>query len=108
MANQGCEPSGLVFAPGGWVRGFEADHGFSRPCHISYRGLKLPRVSAVFGRSGLRRETDLPQVGRVRPLARDIAAVRRLIDGTGDSVLVHLTKIRVSYGSDATRVRGRP
>ena len=36
--------------------------GFTPPYDISYRGLKLPRVSAVFGRSHLRREAGSPQV----------------------------------------------
>ena len=40
-----------------------ADRGFIPPYDISYRGLKLPRVSAAFGRFELRREADLPQVG---------------------------------------------
>jgi hypothetical protein len=33
---------------------------------ISYGGLKLPRVSAGFRRSYLRRDTDLPKEGRAR------------------------------------------
>ena len=36
--------------------------GFSPPYEISYRGVKLPMVSAAFGRFQLRREADLPQV----------------------------------------------
>jgi hypothetical protein len=36
-----------------------SDQGFSRSYDISYRGLKLPRVSAGLGRH----EADLPQVG---------------------------------------------
>jgi hypothetical protein len=36
--------------------------GFSPPYKTSYRGLKLPMVSAAFGRFQLRREADLPQV----------------------------------------------
>src|SRR5215831_18007928 len=39
------------------------DPGFPPPYGISYRGVKLPRVSAGFGRLGLRRGADLPQVG---------------------------------------------
>src|SRR5215472_15118178 len=35
--------------------------GFSPPPRISYRGVKLPRVSAVLGRLDLRRGADLPQ-----------------------------------------------
>ena len=41
-----------------------ADRGFSQSYNISYRGLKLPRVSAALGRSELRHGADLPQVGR--------------------------------------------
>ena len=40
--------------------------GFTRSCPISYRGLKLRRVSAALGRCYLRREADLPQVARRR------------------------------------------
>ena len=36
--------------------------GFTPPYDISYRGLKLPRVSAAIGRFYLRRGADLPQV----------------------------------------------
>ena len=39
------------------------DQGFSRRYEISYRGVKLPRVSAAFRRSYLRREAGLPHVG---------------------------------------------
>ena len=46
-----------------------ADRGFSPPYEISYRGVKLPRVSAAFGRSYLRREADLPQVDSLGPSA---------------------------------------
>jgi hypothetical protein len=38
--------------------------GFGRPNDISYRGLKLPRISAALGRCHLRAGADLPQVGR--------------------------------------------
>jgi hypothetical protein len=44
------------------------DRGFTPPYEISYRGLKLPRVSAAHGRSYLRRGADLSQVGRPRSL----------------------------------------
>jgi hypothetical protein len=49
--------------------------GFSRPYDISYRRVKLPRVSAALGGSELRRGADLPQVGRPPPdpLTRDVA-----------------------------------
>ena len=39
-----------------------ARSGFSPPPRISYRGLKLPRVSAALERSYLRRGAELPQV----------------------------------------------
>ena len=32
------------------MRRLSPEHRFSRPCHISYRGLKLPRVSGLLGR----------------------------------------------------------
>ena len=38
--------------------------GGSPPCEISYRGLKLPRFSAILGCFHLRRAADLPQVDR--------------------------------------------
>jgi hypothetical protein len=38
--------------------------GFTPPREISYRGVKLHRVSAALRRSDLRRGADLPQVGR--------------------------------------------
>ena len=38
------------------------DQGFSRLYKIPYRAVKLPRVSAAFGRFCLRRGADLPQV----------------------------------------------
>jgi hypothetical protein len=41
------------------------DQGFSGPYDTSYRGLKLPWVSAAFGRSYLRYEADLPQVAQL-------------------------------------------
>jgi hypothetical protein len=41
-----------------------ADQGFTPPYDISYRGVKLRRLSAALGRSYLRPEPDLPQVGR--------------------------------------------
>jgi hypothetical protein len=36
--------------------------GFSPPHEISYRGVKLARVSAALGRFELLREADVPQV----------------------------------------------
>ena len=63
--------------------------------------------SAAFGRFSLRPGAGLPQVGQIRALARGIAVVRRPHDAAGDSVLVHLTKFRVSRVSYAMRVRGR-
>ena len=41
-----------------------AGSGFGPPSEISYRGLKLSRVPAAFGRFQLRRLTDLPQVAQ--------------------------------------------
>jgi hypothetical protein len=37
--------------------------GFSQPYEISYRGVKLPRISAALGRCYLRHGSDLPQGG---------------------------------------------
>ena len=42
------------------------DPGFTPPSEISYRRLKLPRVSAALGRFYLRRGADLPQVDPLR------------------------------------------
>jgi hypothetical protein len=42
------------------------DRGFSPPYKISYRDVKLSRVSAALGRFELRREADLPQEGSLR------------------------------------------
>ena len=58
----GAIHSRLVLSPSG--------SGFSPPYEISYRDLKLPRVSAVFGGSELPRGADLPQVGAGRSLPR--------------------------------------
>jgi hypothetical protein len=58
----GATHSRLALSPSG--------SGFSPPYDISYRGVKLPRVSAALGGSELRRGTDLPQVGADRSLAR--------------------------------------
>jgi hypothetical protein len=44
------------------VRPYPPDRSFSPPFDISYRAVKLPRVSAAFGRYYLRREADFPQV----------------------------------------------
>jgi hypothetical protein len=54
------------------------DQGFSRRHRISYRGVKLPRVSAAFGRFYLRRGAGLPQVTQpfpalIRPACPDRA-----------------------------------
>jgi hypothetical protein len=38
------------------------NRGFTPPYGISYRGVKLLRLSAALGRSDLRRGADLPQV----------------------------------------------
>src|SRR6516162_4895694 len=46
VPHQGVGPDGLT------------DRGFGRPYEISYRGLKLPRVSAALGRSDLWRGAD--------------------------------------------------
>jgi hypothetical protein len=45
-----------------------ADRGFSRSYEISYRGLKLPRISAVLGRCHMRSGADFPQVGHSNPM----------------------------------------
>ena len=42
-----------------------ADRSFSRRYEISYRGVKLPRVSAASGPFYLRREPDLPQADHI-------------------------------------------
>jgi hypothetical protein len=48
----------------GLARGFLADQGFSPPYKISYRGVKLPRVSEALGGSDLRYRADfLPRIG---------------------------------------------
>ena len=46
-----------------------AGPGFTRSYDISYRGVKLPRVSAALGRSYLRRGADLPQAGALAGLS---------------------------------------
>jgi hypothetical protein len=38
---------------------------------ISYRAVKLSRISAAFGRDYLRREADLPQLGPCSAARRD-------------------------------------
>jgi hypothetical protein len=50
------------------------DQGFSGPSHISYRGVKLPGISAAFGEFYLRHGADLPQMG-VRYSASVIVSV---------------------------------
>jgi hypothetical protein len=45
---------------------FPRRSGFSPPPPISYRGVKLPEVSAALGRFELRHEADLPQEGSLR------------------------------------------
>ena len=45
---------------------FPARSGFTPPYETSYRGVKLPRVSAALGRLDLRRGADLPPVSRFR------------------------------------------
>lgn len=65
-AAQGLRSTPLSLAPAKEVHALLVDRGFSPPYEISYRGLKLPRVSAAFRRRHLRRGTDLPQVGRRR------------------------------------------
>jgi hypothetical protein len=40
--------------------------GFSPPYEISYRSLKLPRISAVLSASSCGRGADLPQMGPQR------------------------------------------
>jgi hypothetical protein len=45
-----------------------ADRSFTRPYKISYRSVKLPRVSATFGPCYLRCGADLPQVGHPNPM----------------------------------------
>jgi hypothetical protein len=52
-----------------------ADRGFTPPYDISYRGVKLSRLSAPVGRFCLRRGADLPQVG---PCACVLGASRGL------------------------------
>jgi len=39
------------------------ERGFTPPYEISYRGVKLPKVSAALGCFDLRRGADLPLVG---------------------------------------------
>jgi hypothetical protein len=55
-----AERSAAALGPLASGRGFQS---FTRTYDISYRGLKLPRVSVAFGRCCLRRGADLPQVG---------------------------------------------
>jgi hypothetical protein len=56
-------PALTTLLPGAWRAPRSPDRGFSRPYEISYRGVKLPRVSAALGRSDLRRGAALPQMG---------------------------------------------
>jgi len=90
-AGPACTPSPLSAgldspcAPAPWPRlSFppavaRPNQGFIPSCHISYRGLKLPRVSAALGRSERRRGTDLPQVGRLRGLTADYRSGRPMV-----------------------------
>jgi hypothetical protein len=86
-----------------------AEWSFTRPYKTSYRGLKLPRVSAAFGRSYLRLQADLPQVARAsRGLLLVIKPIRISRAGTDEPLApvrhreVDPCRAAISAGSGST------
>jgi hypothetical protein len=90
-----------VFSPFG--------EGFSLPYKISYRAVKLPRVSAALGRFYLRRGADLPQVAielKCRPTYR--SAILRGVRLDLMLACLHQTMILIRAEAAAPNVTGGP